>query len=363
MFDIAIIGAGPAGATLARLVAKKYKVLLIDKRQLTQHASEGFAKTKTCGGLLAPDAQKMLALLGLGLPQSVILSPQLFAVRTIDLDNNLEKYYQRFYFNIDRQKFDCWLVSLIPDNVDIRFNCLFKSYEKKDDAFDIRFLQNGKQYTERARILIGAEGAFSTIRRIAFPDHPLPAKYIAVQEWFHCEKVLPYFTTIFDREITDFYSWTIPKENYLIIGSALPVRDKGLDKFELLKKKLFNYRYEMGHSVKKEGTFILRPLSTRQVCTGNHGIALLGEAAGWISPSSAEGLSYAFKSAMLCAQSMAEDLDNFTEIYRRKTWSMLINIIQKNLKSPFMYNSWLRKIVMSSGIMSIDVDNNINRHI
>jgi len=32
MYDIAIIGAGPAGATLARLAGKNYKVLLIDKR-------------------------------------------------------------------------------------------------------------------------------------------------------------------------------------------------------------------------------------------------------------------------------------------------------------------------------------------
>ncbi len=34
MFDVAIIGAGPAGATLARLIANQYKVLLVDKRAL-----------------------------------------------------------------------------------------------------------------------------------------------------------------------------------------------------------------------------------------------------------------------------------------------------------------------------------------
>ena len=40
MFDIAIIGAGPAGSTLARLVADRYRVLLIDKRQLDGKASK-----------------------------------------------------------------------------------------------------------------------------------------------------------------------------------------------------------------------------------------------------------------------------------------------------------------------------------
>jgi flavin-dependent dehydrogenase len=42
MYDIAIIGAGPAGATLARLIGDQYKVLLIEKRRLPDE-SEGFS--------------------------------------------------------------------------------------------------------------------------------------------------------------------------------------------------------------------------------------------------------------------------------------------------------------------------------
>ena len=34
MYDVAIIGGGPAGATLARLIGDRYKVLLVEKRQL-----------------------------------------------------------------------------------------------------------------------------------------------------------------------------------------------------------------------------------------------------------------------------------------------------------------------------------------
>lgn len=63
MYDIAIVGAGPAGATLARLIAKRYKVLLIDKRRLTAEAADPW-RQKCCGGLLAPDAQKILAQFG-----------------------------------------------------------------------------------------------------------------------------------------------------------------------------------------------------------------------------------------------------------------------------------------------------------
>jgi flavin-dependent dehydrogenase len=32
MHDLAIIGAGPAGATLARLLGDRYRMLLVDKR-------------------------------------------------------------------------------------------------------------------------------------------------------------------------------------------------------------------------------------------------------------------------------------------------------------------------------------------
>lgn len=355
MYDIAIIGAGPAGATFARLIGSSYKVLLIDKRHFTASPNEDSYKAKCCGGLLAPDAQQMLAVLGLGLPQNVLVGPQLFVVRTIDLQYNIERYYQRFYINIDRGKFDRWLVSLIPASVDFRFGSSFKSYEKKDKSFQIRFSQNGKEHIEHAKILIGADGAFSMVRRQAFPHRIFPKKYIAIQEWFENDRVLPYFTTIFDKEITDFYSWTIPKENHLLVGAALSPQDETSLKYELLKKKLQDYGFQFGRCVKKEGAFILRPVSRSQVCIGGDGIALLGEAAGWISPSSAEGLSYAFRSALLLAQSLHQGQENFLKCYDQKTKQMQKNILLKNLKSPFMYNPLIRKMVMRSGIQSVDV--------
>lgn len=355
MYDITIIGAGPAGATLARLIGNRFKVLLIDKRQLTTTQEESFNKTKCCGGLLAPDAQKMLAVLGLGLPQKVLLGPQLFVVRTIDLQQGLERYYQRFYINIDRGKFDRWLVSLVPPKVDSRFDCSLKSFERKSEGIQIKLFQNGREYLEHTKILIGADGAFSSVRKLAFPAGPFPKKYIAVQEWFEADRVLPYFTTIFDEEITDFYSWTIPKENFLIIGAALEPGDKVSLKFELLKKKLHEHGFQFERCVKKEGAFILRPVSAGQVCIGGNGIALLGEAAGWISPSSAEGLSYAFRSALLLAQSLLQGQENFLKHYHQGTRQMQKNIFLKNLKSPFMYNPLLRKMVMRSGIQSVDM--------
>ena len=116
MYDIVIVGGGPAGSTLARLVGDRYRVLLLEKRSFTENM--GFVSQKCCGGLLDPDAQRMLARFGLGIPKDVLMSPQLFAVRTIDIKNRIERYYQRHYINIDRNAFDKWLESIVPPGCD-----------------------------------------------------------------------------------------------------------------------------------------------------------------------------------------------------------------------------------------------------
>lgn len=352
MYDIAIIGAGPAGSTLARLLGKQHKVLLVDKGDPTL-PSDGDLSAKCCGGLLAPDAQKMLAKMGLGVPQELLVGPQLFAVRTIDALNGLEHYYQRSYLNIDRGKFDRWLVSLVPDNVRVLPRCFFRSLEQDREGITLHLAQDGKPITERVRVLTGADGAFSLVRKQAFPRRPAPTAYVAIQEWFKTDKPLPYFTAIFDPEITDFYSWIIPKNDSLLVGAALRTGDSATPKFELLKEKLRKAGFVFGPSSERIGTLLLRPVRHADILTGNDTVALIGEAAGWISPSSAEGISYAFRSALALAEALVPGLSGFQARYRKNTYSLRANIIVKNLKSAFMYNFLLRRLVMASGIKSI----------
>ncbi|NIP24894.1 MAG: FAD-binding protein [Phycisphaerae bacterium] len=354
MYDVAIIGAGPAGSTLARLLAGRYRILLIDKRQIIEYP-ESNSSIKCCGGLLAPDAQGMLSKMGLGLPKNVLVDPQLFVVRAIDVRRHVERYYQRYYINMDRQKFDCWLLSMVPQSVDIRLGCRFKSYESGNGCFRIKYVQNNNTYVEHAKIVIGADGASSRVRKLAAPDGMFPKAYIGVQEWVEADTELPYFSTMFDPEITDYYCWTIPKEKYLVIGAALRPRSEVDSKFNLLKSRLRDYGFRFGRTDRRESAFILRPERTRQIYTGANGIALLGEAAGWISPSSAEGLSYAFKSALILADVMRKTQDNFEKRYYHKTRYLRTNIIIKNIKSHFIYDQWLRTIIMRTGLNSMTV--------
>jgi len=357
LYDVAIVGGGPAGATLARLLAKDYKVLVIDKRRLDSDPQKG-QFTKCCGGLIAPDAQKMLAKMGLALPQNVLVSPQIFAVRTIDINNKLERFYQRFYFNMDREKFDRWLISLLPDEVDLRCGSQFKHFEQEEDAVRIVLTQNNKTHIEHAKILVGADGAHSLVRKQLGIRGLVPREYISVQAKFTAKEIMPYFTAIFDKEITDYYSWIIPKEQHLLLGTALKPRENVSSKFELLQEKMKRYGIKLNKQVEKEGAFILRPMRVRQLSVGQSPIALIGEAGGWISPSSAEGLSYAFRSASYLAQAIKSDFKNYHKHYLDNITPLRRNIRLKNLKAPFMYNSQMRKWVMLSGLQSMQIDEN-----
>ncbi len=363
MYDVAIIGAGLAGATLARLIAGAGRTLLVESRNLSG-ADGKESQGKCCGGLLAPDGQRMLATLGLGLPKRVLLEPQVFVVRATDLATGAERYYQRHYINMDRAAFDRWLVSLVPTSVELRNGCRLESCEREGDAFTL-VLRAGKSETvERARLVIGADGAHSRARR-RFGLGIGARRYLAIQDWFEADSTPPYFSAFFYPEVTDYYGWMIPKGDSVVVGAAIPfeARDPHMDDsaadctvhFELLLRKLAERGYEMGTRLRRESCLLLRPMRTGHLCLGTEGVGLIGEAAGWISPSSAEGFSYAFRSALAAADALRDGPSGFLRRYRRRSAALRLNIALKGAKSRVIYGRLLRRAVMRNGLGSVTV--------
>lgn len=347
-FDIAIIGGGPAGATLARLLDERFSVLLIDGKT---EAADSFRKV--CGGLLSPDAQKAFAEFDLTLPKDIMVDPQIFSVRTIDLQTRSERHYQRFYMNLDRHKFDLWLESLVSENA-ARFpgRCVKTSSE---NGF-YRLVCRGNDGTEKiftAKYIVGADGAGSAVRKLLYPNKNI-RRYTAIQQWFPEKHAKPFYSCIFDPKTSDCCSWSISKDSFFIFGGAFAPQNCR-KAFEEQKKRLEEYGFVFGTPFKTEACIVLRPKSPFDICTGRDGAFLIGEAAGLISPSSLEGISFAVNSARLLAEVLNSGAENPSKKYAAKIMPLKMKILAKVMKCPFMYVPALRRLVMKSGISSINV--------
>jgi flavin-dependent dehydrogenase len=357
MYDLVIVGAGPAGATLARLAGSRLRTLLVERRREgpDDPTPPGPRSAKCCGGLLAPEAQRALAAQGLGLPREVLVGPQLFAVRAIDVAARIERHYPRHYLNVDRGRFDGWLRSLVPAEVEVRTGHLVTGLCDEGDAVALALESTGGTEIVRARLVVGADGAASRVRARAFPRLPEPETYLAIQEWFEAGGADPCYTAVFDPSVTDFCGWAIPKGDRIVVGAAL---GPGLDasgRFERLVRALRERGVRLGRSLGREGALLRRPRRPSHLVTGRGRVALAGEAAGFVSPSSAEGLSRALRSGAALAGALAPGLDGWAPRYRAATAGLRREILGKTLKAAVLFSPLLRRAVMASGVGAVPV--------
>ncbi len=349
-YDFIVIGAGPAGTSFCKNISKDYSVLLIDKRGLDLDLN--FLNSKACGGLLNLECQRELAVQSLAIPKKVLNEPQMFTVKAFDIDNNVSNHYQKSYMNIDRTLFDSFMLKECLNKVDFLPNSLYLSHKELKNSVEVKVKIGGKIIKYTTRRLVDASGAASVLSK---KTRKQPRSYACIQRHYEFENRLPYMFSIFDNRVSDYYSWGIQKEDTLIVGSAIDDKYKAKEKFDLLLDDLHELGFVLGDEIKREGALLVRPKHMSEVFIGTKLVHSIGEAAGLISPSSSEGISFALRSGRYLAEVVNNSYLNYRNEYAKSVSKLKKSMFIKEKKSRLMYGKTSRKLIIKMGVLSTKV--------
>jgi geranylgeranyl reductase family protein len=300
IYDVIIVGAGPAGTTFARSLAKQgVATLILEKGRLP--------RDKPCAGGVTIRAANLLDFD----ISSTIERTVYGGVLTYKFANKVERHSDKPpVYMTSRDKFDALLAAeAVRAGAKLIEGSPVIAIEKVKDSFRIE-TANGEYLS---RILVGADGANGTTAA----SLGLTAGFtrgVAIE----CEVYPDSTIDIGDKLKIDLgtipagYGWCFPKSDHLSIGAAgyLPHAKK----LRTYVDRLIDY-YCPGGIVRFQKGAILRIRDSRQTPIISGGAILLGEAAGLVNAFTGEGIYYAIKSGLLAVPEvlkyLRDDVKNF----------------------------------------------------
>jgi flavin-dependent dehydrogenase len=332
-YDTVVVGAGPAGCMAALEAAERGRVLLVD--------SSAIPRDKSCGGMLNEYAQEFLASYG-ELPADLIREPRHVWFRYVDWDRGIRKPTELRFLNVDRVGFDEWLLGRLPASVKLAPSTTLVGFNQDDSGVDVALKDSAGQHIVRCENLVGADGARSTVRRRLGIGSV--ATYVTLQDFCRLEDELePYFDCIYLRDIGDSfaYAYVVPKGDVAIVGSVFyPKTKRPHEKQDAVLAMLRTRLPALGETVKREACVALSVRSAEDVVAGIGRVLLAGEAGGFMSPTSGEGISYAMNSGRLAGAAIAgSSPKEALAAYRASSSHIARNIRRKLRWLPFMESS------------------------
>lgn len=340
IYNIIIVGAGPAGSYLSSLLKPSTgKILILDKRI----DNEALIKSeKPCSGLVAVPAQKYLEDMISENRNNILATPSILNVRIIDTSTKRQITQNQEVYNINRIQMEQNLISEIPDHVEILYKATFISYQEiKDGLKEVTISHKNNTIKLITKILVGADGANSKIRKKKISKNEIP-KYTGIEWIIKAPEngISAHFNIILAPELTDYYLWVFPKNDTVLVGGAF----KNISDPKVIPQPFINHLKDMGiieNSPDIIGFWahpILRPVKRQHLAQNiTDNIYLIGESAGFICPTSSEGYSYAFSSA----DELSKELNSGYKTTYTDTKNIK-RIIKKLVRKHLIYNRYIR---------------------
>lgn len=333
-YDVVIVGAGPAGCRAAEELDEENRVLLIDSGPLPQ--------SKPCGGLLNEDSIKMVE--RWGEIHRALVSPSHLRLGYIDFDNDLEYMTKRVFWNIDRSRLSAIQLGKLTENIDVKNHTRFIGYDENQEKVTLMERDGSKRNFE-ADYVLGADGVNSETRKTV-KGRDLK-KHLLIQ--MRVRGLDPHTETawfIYDRETTCKYSWIIPKGDHVLVGTIQDEPNTSLTERLLAKiSAFFGAELEVAS---REGSYAYCIKERTDVELGKGSVLLAGEAAGLISPSSFEGISYALQSGAAAAQAL--DGGDPLPMYREACVPIMERLESQLEKARQLFDEDLRRRYFESGM-------------
>lgn len=309
MYDVIVIGAGPAGCTAAKTLSEKgYKTLLAEKFELPRN--------KSCSGILIEKTMKLVKLyFGENPPSFATCTPTQNRGMIFTNDKGKEFRFEQEGLNIRRSSFDCWLSAKAEESgAEIRDNTAVISCEEDENCVSVA-LRGKITYTEKAKYVIDCEGVIGTVKRKILKTSP---QYITTFQTFndgYIDLEPHYFYAYLQPELSEYDAWFNVKDNQLILGVAVkkPTEIKRYyQRFTDYMRE--NHRLVIKNEIKSEKWLMPH---IRPQCNIDYGIGRIlfaGEIAGFLNPMG-EGISAGMESGYCAACAVSANFNNLNRIY------------------------------------------------